>query len=236
MAMYAAINRSPEMHTVEALDDDAVEVLVDGSSVPRDDVLPTITPSDRVGVVMGAGAEGLGAATFLLACVSAFYEEVEADGDDSVTYPDYYTIQATTDPADFRMFDLYPSHKNVAVAGDAERILEVVVDRAIDILLVPERQTRVGSIHEITRRSAERTIDACYVYASDGRPEHVEFDIQAPRDPVVDWFRTTVESMSDPPRADDLPSFGAADDLIVQGYRRTDLASAIASLPRGAED
>ena len=62
------------MHTTKELDRTSFEYQVHGDGVSRETVMPRVTPEERVGVVMGTGIEGLGAGTFILSCVTAFYE------------------------------------------------------------------------------------------------------------------------------------------------------------------
>lgn len=126
------------MHTLDELEAADFRYVSDGRSVGKDEVMPSISIADRLGVVMGNGTEGLGAGTFVLASVIDFYDTLRERKADFFEYPDFYTFQATTEPADYRMFDIYPDHKNVVTDADAEAILRAVNDRAIDHLLVPE--------------------------------------------------------------------------------------------------
>jgi len=223
------------MHTVEALDADDVEYRADGRPVARGDVLPTTTPETRVGVVMGSGTQGLGAGNFLLACVRAFYDHLAAREAEFFAYPDFYTVQATAAPADYRMLDVYPDHKNAVLDPDAddERLLRAVNDRAVDVLLVPDGPARTPAVADVTRRSAERGIDRCYVYAADGRPADPGFSIRLPREPTAGWFGDTVDSVDGRPGDYAGPSFGSDDRYVVQAYRETTLEGALSRLPTG---
>lgn len=221
------------MHTVEKLDGTDFVYRSDGQTVPRDEVVPTITPEERVGVVMNHGADGIGAGNFVLSCVVAFYEHLAESGEEFLEYPNYYTFQTTADPADYRMLDVYPDHKNVAVEADAERLLRAITDRAITILLVPEGPARTPAIDDVTRRSAGRRIDRCFLYAPDGRPSGAEFAIQQPRQPAVEWYGTTADSIDGPREAYSLPPFGSGDTRITQRFREVSLEAALSRLPPG---
>ncbi|WP_204960089.1 hypothetical protein [Salinigranum salinum] len=189
-----------------------------------------ITIDDRVGVVMGSADEGLGAANFLLSCVIEFYDTLRECKDEFFEYPDFYTFQATTDPADYRMFDVYPDHKNVEVAAEAETILRAVNDRAISVLLVPDRSQKHPEIEDITRRSAERTIEHVYLYDPSGLLDDDGFEISVPRQPVTDWFESTADSMINPPPKDSLRFQSGQQDRISQSYREISLEKAIERL------
>lgn len=219
------------MHTTNELDSTSFKYRVDGEIVSRETVIPSVTSDDRVGVVMGTGIEGLGAGNFLLSRVTAFYEYLrETRGENFFEYPDYYTFQTTTNPADYRMLDIYPDHKNVTVEPIAEQFLRAINDRAITTLLVPDVSPTSPDVDNITLQSAHRRIDHCYVYAPDGRPRNADFSIQQPRQPTTEWFETTVESLNSDSEAS-VPSFGSDDDSIVQQFRQVSVKQALERLP-----
>lgn len=219
------------MHTTKELDRTSFEYRVDGEEVARKAVMPHVTSDDRVGVVMGTGIEGLGAGNFVLSCVTAFYDYLsEAREEDFFEYPDYYTFQTTSEPADYRMLDVYPDHKNVAVEPNAEQLLRAINDRAITTLLVPDVSPTSPDVDEITLQSAHRRTDSCYVYAPDGRPSDAAFSIRQPRQPASDWFETTIESLNAKPE-EDIPAFGSDDDWIAQQFRRISAEQALERLP-----
>ncbi|MBV0926239.1 hypothetical protein KTS45_18690 [Halomicroarcula limicola] len=180
---------------------------------------------------MGTGAEGLGAGTFVLSCVTAFYEYLrETREEEFFEYPDYYTFQTASNPADYRMLDIYPDHKNVTVEPTAEQLLRAINDRAITTLLVPDVSPSSPDVDEITLQSAYRRIDHCYVYAPDGRPSNVDFTIRQPRQPANEWFETTVESVNGDSEVT-VPSFGSDDDWIVQQFRQVSTKQGLERLP-----
>jgi hypothetical protein len=221
------------MHTVEKLDPTDFVYWSDGDLVSRDELLPQMTPDQRVGVVMDHGTDGIGAGNFVLSSVLAFYEAVAESREDFYEYPDYYTFQTTPHPADYRMLDVYPDHKNVGVEPDAERLLRAINDRAITVLLVPAGPTRSPEIDEITRRSAQRRIDRCYLYAPDGRPGDADFAIEQPRDPAAAWYETTANSVETVLETYTLPSFGPSDTRVSQQFREIALEKALSRLPPG---
>jgi len=219
------------MHTTKELDSASFEYRSDGDVVSRETVMPSIASDDRIGVVMGTGAEGLGAGNFILSCVTAFYEYLrETREEDFFEYPDYYTFQTTNDPADYRMLDIYPNHKNVTVEPIAEQLLRSINDRAITTLLVPDISPTSPDIDDITLQSAHRRINNCYVYDPDGYPSTADFSIRQPRKPANEWFETTVESLNDASEVS-VPSFGSDDNWIVQQFRQVSVTQALERLP-----
>ena len=221
------------MHTSEELAAPDFEYRSDGKPVPRGEVMPTITPEDRVGIVMGTGAEGIGAGNFVLSCVTVFYDRLRARKGDFFEYPNYYTFQATSNPADYRMLDIYPDHKNVAIEPDAERLVRALNDRAISILLVPGNTARSTDIEDITRRSAERRIDHCFEYAIGGQSGEREFSIGLPRQPAEDWYTATVDSLEDSSTTNRQPVVESSDGRITQRFRCVGLGTALSRLPIG---
>jgi len=218
------------MHTADELTGSDFAYRANGREVAREAVMPAITPADRVGVVMDAGTDGLGAGNFVLSCITAFYDHLRATTEEFFEYPDYYTFQTTAEPADYRMLDIYPDHKNVGIEPDDERLLRAIADRAITVLLVPDVPPSTPAIEDLTRRSAARRIDHCYVYAADGRPDNAEFSIDQPREPAQDWYESTARSATTA-GTDTVPSFGSREDRIVQHFGRISLDAALSRLP-----
>lgn len=219
------------MHTSEELVASDFDYRSEGQSVSRSGVMPPITPTDRVGVVMGAPSEGLDAGNFVLSCVTAFYDRLREAHDDFFEYPGYYTFQTTTDPADYRMLDIYPDHKNVVVEPETETLVQSITDRAIDILLVPNSNTEGSELADITYRSAERQIDYCYQYAGTEQLDEFDFSIGLPRHLVKEWYETTIDSVDDPSATNRQTVVDAGSEQVTQRFRRIGLESAVASLP-----
>lgn len=219
------------MHTAEELDRTDFEYRSGDQIVSRSDVMPRIALHDRLGVVMDAGIDGIGAGNFLLSCVTEFYDRLRELKADFFEYPDYYTFQTTAAAADYMMLDVYPAHKNVTVEADAEQLLRAINDRAINILLVPDAPSQIPETEEITRRSAERRVDHCYLYAPDGRLEEAAFSIQLPRHPAEEWYTETAQSIGTSSETNTDLSVGPDENHIIQGYKRIPLDRALSHLP-----
>ena len=231
---YPGANDHRPMHTTDELTSETFEYRRAGEAVPRTGVMPAMAVEDRLGVVMASPTDGLGAGNFVLSCVTAFYDALRVRRDEFFEYPDYYTFQASPDPLDYLEFDIWPDHKNVPVAPDPERVLRAVNDRAIDVLLVPDSSgsdAAVEGIEDVTLRSAERRIDACYLYAPDGDLADADLSIGVPWKFVGDWYRETLDAAGDgaaafaPPRSDDT--------ALAQGFREIGLEGALTHLPTG---
>ena len=223
------------MHTATELTAAEFSYRRDGAVVAREDVLPAVTPRTRVGVVVEDRLGGLGAGAFLLSAVTAFYDRLRERDGAFFEYPDFYTLQSADEPTDYQEFDLYPDHKNVGVGtdADAEAFGRAIVDRAIDVLLVPTGPERDVAVSDITRRSLERRVEHCYVYAPDGRLDDAEFTISHPRQPAAEWYELTVEHDDHAPDAFTMPTFGTDPDRTTQQFREIELTEALARLPDG---
>jgi hypothetical protein len=217
------------MHTTEELTAETFEYRRDGDAVPRSEVMPAMSVDDRLGVVMASQTDGLGAGNFVLSCVTAFYDRLREQRDEFFEYPDYYTFQASPDTLDYLEFDIWPDHKNVSVAPDPERVLRAINDRAIDVLLVPDSSgsdADVGGVEDVTLRSAERRIDACYLYAPDGDLADADLSIGVPWAAVGDWYRETLAAGGDA-AAFTPPRDGA---VLAQAFREIGLEEALTRL------
>jgi hypothetical protein len=215
------------MHTTNELSSEAFEYRADGTAVDRRDVMPPVVVDDRLGVVMDGPADGLGAGNFLLACVTAFYDRLRETREEFYEYPDYYTLQATPDPADYLEFDVWPDHKNVSVPPDPETMLRAVNDRAVTVLLVPDTPTGQPDIQETTRNSALRRDPACFTYAPDGRLADADFAVRVPFDPVWPWYEATLDALESSP-----DSVGVVEDgRVSQRFREIEFEAALARLP-----
>ena len=113
-----------------------------------------LSATDRVGVFAPGGIDGLGACLLLLAHTTAFYDRYRATGDEFFAYPDHYTFQRRTPRASYSMLDVWPGHKDVPVADDVGETLDAILDRAINVLVVPGRERRSRRVH--TRADGQR--------------------------------------------------------------------------------
>ena len=151
--------------------------------------------TDRVGVLAPGGIDGLGACLLLLAHTTAFYDRYRATGDEFFAYPDYFTFQRRTPPASYSMLDVWPGHKNVPVAGDAGATLDAILDRAINVLLVPAGSAGTTEFAPVQMASARRTIRRCYTYSATGSAGHPTLAVACSRAEPAEWARIVIDSV-----------------------------------------
>ena len=128
------------MHTT-ALRSQDFEIAVDGRPGALTDVFPGFTEDDRLGIVIHQHLGAAGAGSLILAAVTAFYDHLRATGEPFFAYADYFAFHVGADHGTLRKLDVYPAHKEVVVANDAEEILQAINDRGVTRLLVPEVAT-----------------------------------------------------------------------------------------------
>ena len=151
--------------------------------------------TDRVGLLAPGGIDGLGACLLLLAHTTAFYDRYRATGDEFFAYPDYFTFQRRTPPASYSMLDVWPGHKNVPVAGDAGATLDAILDRAINVLLVPAGSAATTEFAPVQVASARRNIRRCYTYSATGSAEHPTLAVACSRAEPAEWARIVIDSV-----------------------------------------
>lgn len=158
------------MHTSEALDRGDFSIALDGRPATIEDVLPGFDMDARVAIVSRSPGAPLGAATMLLALVTAWYEQRirRAAGEGFYEYPDYYLVQVGGEHADLGMLEIWPPRKHVVVEADAEQILGALSDRSINYLLVEEGEPHAGLVLRETRNALPRHLRAALAYAPDG--------------------------------------------------------------------
>jgi hypothetical protein len=134
-----------------------------------DDLFPGFDEHDRLGVVVRHPLGALGASTAILAAVTAFYDVQRARGGEFFIYPDYFLFHVGRRRGDHNMLDVWPDHKEVVVADDAEEILRAINDRGVTRLLVEERPRGEPSFERETLASARARIATSLAYSPDGR-------------------------------------------------------------------
>ncbi len=162
------------MHTT-GLRSQEFAITVEGRTATIDDVFPGFDEHDRLGIVIHDHLGAAGAGSIILAAVTAFYDGLRAAGEPFFAYADYFAFHVGADRGSLRKLDVWPPHKEVVVANDAEEILQAINDRGVTRLLVPDAPARAepggvgGSEFEReTRHSARRRIRTALVYSPSG--------------------------------------------------------------------
>jgi hypothetical protein len=156
------------VHTT-VLGSDEFELTIDGEPATIETLFDGFSEHDRLGIVIAADHGAAGAATLILATVTAFYDQLRATGQAFFAYPDYFALHVGQPHGSLRKLDVYPEHKEVVVPADAETIVRAINDRGITRLLVPGRVPRGPRLKPETRASAERRIRTALVYSRRGR-------------------------------------------------------------------
>jgi hypothetical protein len=156
------------VHTT-VLGSDEFELTIDGQPAAIETLFEGFSEHDRLGIVIAADHGAAGAATLILATVTAFYDRLRATSETFFAYPDYFALHVGQPHGSLRKLDVFPDHKEIVVPADAESIVRALNDRGITRLLVPGRVPRAPRLAPETRASAERRIRTALVYSRGGR-------------------------------------------------------------------
>jgi hypothetical protein len=251
------------MHSSSKLRSDAFAITLDGRPAGIEQVLPGFGDHDRLGVVVRHPCGAVGASTLLLAAITAFYDLQRARGEEFFIYPDYFLFHVGEPRGDHSMLDVFPAHKEVVLADEAEALLEAINDRAVTWLVVDDGQRAPAPLEREALASARSRVRGAFAYSPQGRVvdgdlliagnEVTESYVRAVLDP--DGLIASIGDPDDPyaaaiaSRAAEVPQelrvriLAERDDLIeggrpVETYRRLTLDEALASLgpaTQGAE-
>ena len=189
-----------------------------------------LSATDRVGVFAPGGIDGLGACLLLLAHTTAFYDRYRATGEEFFAYPDHYTFQRRTPPACYSMLDVWPRHKDVPVAEDVGETLDAILDRAINVLVVPAGSAGAAAFAPVQMASARRTIRRCYTYSATGATAQPTLTVACDRAEPAEWARSVINSL--PPDDSAVRSHWlrvvAADSIPEQSFSEVSLEQGLA--------
>ena len=192
--------------------------------------------TERLGLVAPNGYEGVGAVNLVMAYVTAFYDTYRAAGGDFFAYPDFYSFQNCEPVAKYSKLDIWPEHKNVAVVGGAVAMLDAINDRAITVLLVPDREPTNPTYFKAQLESARRMIGRCFAYSFAGQVDGADLVIETANRSLVEWADAVFEL---PAAADDAAwqahwaawrARVAEAPCLVQSYRSLTFEEALALL------
>jgi hypothetical protein len=203
------------MHTT-GLRSEEFQITVAGREADIEAVLPGFTEHDRLGIVIHDDLAAAGAGSLILAAVTAFYDRLRATGEPFFAYADYFAFHVGADRGTLRKLDIYPAHKEVVLANDAERILEAINDRGVTRLLVPDPPPAAvppdPALERETRHSAQRRIRSALVYSPAGTTARADVLVRG---------STHSDAYIEAMRGD--PAGGpAASPRPAQGFRRID--------------
>ena len=169
-----------------------------GRALTLGEFLTDWSRTDRLGVLARDGVEGAGAATLLLACVTRFYDDYRAQGDNFFAYPDYFTFQRRTPPANFGMLDVWPEHKSVSVGPTASETAAAVADRAVNLLMLPaDGVLGVGACEPVDLAALRRCVARCFVYDRLGSVPDADLIVECGHPDLAGWVCHMLASVSD---------------------------------------
>jgi hypothetical protein len=206
------------VHTT-VLRTDEFALTIDGRPATITDLFPGFDEFDRLGIVIGADQGAAGAATLILATVTAFYDRLRDVATDFFAYADYFAFHIGRPRGSLRKLDVYPEHKEVVVAPNPEAILRAVNDRGVTRLLVADRAPGRAGLARETLASAERRIQTAVAYSPTGRTDDADVLIQggAQSDAFIDAMLATTSETASRARP-------------AQSFRRVDVATALGML------
>jgi hypothetical protein len=174
------------MHSSRELRSSSFEIGVDGSPARLEELFEGFGEQDRLGVVLSEPCGAVGASALITATITAFYDIQRSRGDDFFIYPDYFLFHVGRRLGDHGQLDVWPSHKEVVVDGEPERILEAINDRAITRLVVEDDEPGEPDFEREALASAHARIATCLAYSPAGRV--AEPDVRIAGNPVTEGY------------------------------------------------
>jgi hypothetical protein len=165
------------VHTSDELRSVDFDITIGVQQAAFAEVFPNFTEHDRLGVVVRSPFGATGASTLILAAITAFYDVQRAKQLDYFLYPDYFLLHVGADHGDHNMLDIYPDHKEIVVADQAEHLLQAINDRAITRLLVPDGTLTKPMLQAETVGGAKRRLLSALAYSSTGRTENSDVTV-----------------------------------------------------------
>jgi hypothetical protein len=182
------------MHTARQLRVEDFDIIVDGAPATRDDVLPSWTPWDRLGVIVDRPFGALGANAMIQLAITAFYD-VRAERrsgfptrfnpeSELAVYPEIFMFHVGGRHGFYAAYDFWPARKEVFLPADPRKVLDAVNDRGITRLLVPDAPPRPVE-HEYKEPAAARDrIVSAFAYAASGSAASADVEISSTRGAV----------------------------------------------------
>lgn len=156
-----------------------------------------VSKRTRVGVVAPNRVEGVGAINLILSFVTAFYDRYRADANDFFAYPDFFTFQQQSPVAHYSMLDIWPTHRNVFVGDTSSALANSIIDRGIDILLLPEGEKRpFQALDRIQLPAFQRLIRHCYLYSSTHEVSQPTLTIETNNQEIISWGTAVLDSLT----------------------------------------
>lgn len=144
-----------------------------------EDVFPGFNVQDRIGIVVKDFCGATGASTLIMAAITKFYDfyrpQLGNEKNKLRIYPEYFLFHIGKRFGDHQQMDIWPSHREVIVENNAEKILQAINDRAITRLLVVDSYpSQSTEFMPETLNSAKQRIITTLAYSSTGRVEQAD--------------------------------------------------------------
>ncbi len=225
------------MHTTTLRGPD-FELTQDGEVVPYDSYFASFAVHDRLGLIVHDPLDGLGAASLVLAYVTAFYDQRRKQPDDFVAYPDFFTFQPPEDLTSYGMLDIWPEYKDVPLPDGVWPRIATIASRAISILVVPESNCDASLVpgerrHHVILDSLRSSVRQCYAYAPTGSVSRPDVTIQCTAVSSTDWGLAVIESAhreSDCVKRRHRWEDAYADGSLTQSFKQIDLETALGAV------
>lgn len=167
------------MHTTNIINSSEFTFEVRGNKATFEDIFADFTVYDRIGVLVKNYCGAIGASSLILSAVTKFYDAYRSqlgnEPDKLRIYPEFYLFHIGKHYGDHQQLDIWPSHREIIIEDNPEKILEAINDRAITRLIVEDvsRSDKVDFLPE-TMNSAKQRIKTTLAYSSTGRVQNAD--------------------------------------------------------------
>lgn len=167
------------MHTTKIINSSNFTFEIGKDKAVFEEIFPEFNEHDRIGVIVNDYCGAIGASAIILSAVTKFYDAYRSQlGNEKNKlriYPEYFLFHVGKYFGDHQQMDIWPSHREIVVENNAEKILEAINDRAITRLIVEDVSPNYSAdfLRE-TLSSAKERIKTTLAYSSTGRVEKVD--------------------------------------------------------------
>ncbi|MBT4979767.1 MAG: hypothetical protein HOI20_02880 [Gemmatimonadetes bacterium] len=173
------------------------EIEVEGKPIQHAALFSEFLPTRRLGIVAPACFVVGATVNLLMAYVTAFFDCYRASKKEFFAYPDFFSFQTSETKTRYGMFDIWPAHKDVMVEHSHGACINAITDRAINVLVVPEGERRNHTYEPEQLAAAERNVDTCYTYSSNGKVASPDLIIRCKTELFTEWFELMFEKNAD---------------------------------------
>ncbi len=144
-----------------------------------ENIFPEFTVNDRIGVIVKNYCGAIRARTLILSAVTEFYDAYRSQlGNETEKfriYPDFFLFHIGKHFGDHQQLDIWPSHREIIIEDNPEKILETINDRGITRLIIEDTNPNetVDFLQE-TVSSAKHRIKTPLAYSPNGRVENAD--------------------------------------------------------------